>query len=143
MPATPAEALLDVNVLIAAVFEDHEAHARAKVFVESLRRFATTPTTQGGFLRFATRSIGGKPPGLSMEQAMSQLKVLTGNANHVFLGDVIPFMDVDERSIQGHRQWTDAYLLTCARYHGIAFATLDEKMKRLDDSNRPMVFVLL
>lgn len=55
MPSTPTEALLDVNVVIASVFADHEMHGRARSFVEELERFYTTPTTQGGFLRFATR----------------------------------------------------------------------------------------
>ena len=54
MPST-TEALLDVNVLIASVFEDHMHHARARTFVEGLEHFYTCPTTQGGFLRFATR----------------------------------------------------------------------------------------
>jgi predicted nucleic acid-binding protein len=49
MPATPTEALLDVNVLIATVFADHVAHTAARDFVDSLAKFGTTPTTQGGF----------------------------------------------------------------------------------------------
>ena len=55
MPSKPSEALLDVNVLIASVFADHVNHSVARLFVESLTRFYMTPTTQGGFLRFATR----------------------------------------------------------------------------------------
>ena len=51
MPST-TEALLDVNVLIAAVFEDHPEHAKANTFLSSLEHFYTCPTTQGGFLRF-------------------------------------------------------------------------------------------
>ena len=55
MPVTPSEALLDVNVLIAALFADHPSHPLAGSFVETLDWFHTTPTTQGGLLRFATR----------------------------------------------------------------------------------------
>jgi predicted nucleic acid-binding protein len=55
MPSIPTEALLDVNVLIASVFADHSMHKPARRFVEAVARFHTTPTTQGGFLRFATR----------------------------------------------------------------------------------------
>jgi predicted nucleic acid-binding protein len=55
MPSTPREALLDVNVIIAAVFADHMMHTAARRFVETLERFCTTPSTQGGFLRFAAR----------------------------------------------------------------------------------------
>ena len=32
MPATPTEALLDVNVIIAAVFADHMMHGAARSF---------------------------------------------------------------------------------------------------------------
>jgi predicted nucleic acid-binding protein len=49
------EALLDVNLLIACVVENHVDHRRAKKFLASLERFYTTPMTQGGFLRFMTR----------------------------------------------------------------------------------------
>lgn len=55
MPSTPTEAVLDVNVIIASIFADHVRHSVARRFVEGLDRFHTTPTTQGGFLRFATR----------------------------------------------------------------------------------------
>jgi predicted nucleic acid-binding protein len=44
----PSEALLDVNVIIASVFADHVMHLPARSFVESLTRFYTTPTVQGG-----------------------------------------------------------------------------------------------
>jgi toxin-antitoxin system PIN domain toxin len=39
------EALLDVNVLIAAVVENHVDHARVLAFLSTLERFHTTPTT--------------------------------------------------------------------------------------------------
>jgi hypothetical protein len=55
MPSTPTEAVLDVNIIIAAVFADHVKHAAARRFVEGLDRFHTTPMTQGGFLRFASQ----------------------------------------------------------------------------------------
>jgi len=44
MPATPNEALLDVNVLIAAIFADHPAHDFARPFVDNLQRFHASPT---------------------------------------------------------------------------------------------------
>jgi hypothetical protein len=74
MPSTPTEAVLDVNVIIASIFADHVMHARARQFVEALARFHTTPTTQGGFLRFATRPWKNErkekqPPRLTMAEA--------------------------------------------------------------------------
>jgi predicted nucleic acid-binding protein len=39
------DALLDVNVLIACVVENHADHQRAHRFLSTLERFRTTPTT--------------------------------------------------------------------------------------------------
>jgi predicted nucleic acid-binding protein len=61
MPST-IEALLDVNVLIASVFEDHPYCEQARKFVQGLEHFYTCPTTQGGFLRFATRPFDCRNP---------------------------------------------------------------------------------
>lgn len=105
MPST-TEALLDVNVLIASVFEDHVHHARARTFVEALEHFYTCPTTQGGFLRFATRpwkdTEKNQPPRLSMAAAHARLKELVDADEHVFLPDDLSFVDLSLRSMQGH-----------------------------------------
>ena len=143
----PTEALLDVNVLIAAVFADHVAHEKARLFVGSVERFATTPTTQGGFLRFATRPWKDaqkqeQPPRLTMAEAMGKLRELTAATGHIFLPDDVPFTALGLRSMQGHRQWRDAYLLHCARQHGVALASLDSRMANLDDPASPALFVV-
>ena len=77
MPST-TEALLDVNVLIASVFEDHAHYMRATAFVRSLDHFYTSPTTQGGFLRFASRPWKNaeaieQPPRLTIATAHTKL----------------------------------------------------------------------
>jgi predicted nucleic acid-binding protein len=46
------------------------------------------------------------------------------------------------RSMQGHRQWTDAYLLHLARKHGLAMASLESRMSNLDTPNTPVLFVV-
>jgi predicted nucleic acid-binding protein len=147
MPLTPTEALLDVNVIIASVFADHVMHLPARHFVESLKRFYTTPTVQGGFLRFATRPLKnqrGEPqqPRLAMREALAKLREFTEAAGHVFLDDDAPFTDLGLRSMQGHRQWTDAYLLHIARKHNLALASLESRMAVLDDAVTPQLFVV-
>ena len=144
----PTEALLDVNVLIAAVFADHVAHEKARRFVGAIGRFATTPTTQGGFPRFATRPWKDaqkqeQPPRLTVAEALEKLRELPAAAGHVFLPDDIPFTALSLRSMQGHRQWTDAYLLHCARHHGLALASLDSRMANLDDPASPALLVVV
>jgi toxin-antitoxin system PIN domain toxin len=147
MPSTPTEALLDVNVIIASVFSDHPMHERARRFVQSVERFYTTPMTQGGFLRFATRPWKNErkedqPPRLTTAEAHQKLAEYTHADGHVFLPDDAPFTELGLRSLQGHRQWTDAYLLHLARKHGLTFASLESRMSNLDDPAKPCLFVV-
>jgi toxin-antitoxin system PIN domain toxin len=147
MPSIPTEALLDVNVIIASVFADHVMHLPARRFVESLGRFFTTPTIQGGFLRFATRPLKSGPggqaePRLTMSEALAKLQEFTGAEGHMFVSDDAPFTDLSLRSMQGHRQWTDAYLLHIARSHGLKLASLESRMATIDDEVTPALFVV-
>ncbi len=147
MPSTPTEALLDVNVIIATVFADHVMHLPARRFVESLERFFTTPTVQGGFLRFATRPLRNErgsqqQPRLTMAEALAKLREITEDEGHVFVSDDAPFTELGLRSMQGHRQRTDAYLLHIARKHNLALASLESRMATLDDPVTPLLFVV-
>lgn len=147
MPLTPTEALLDVNVIIATVFADHVMHLPARRFVESLERFYTTPTVQGGFLRFATRPLKNdrgeqQQPRLRMSEALEKLREFTAAEGHVFVLDDVPFTDLRLRSMQGHRQWTDAYLLHIARKQGVVLASLESRMASLDNPETPTLFVV-
>jgi predicted nucleic acid-binding protein len=115
--------------------------------VNALERFHTTPMTQGGFLRFATRPWKNErkeeqPPRLTMAEAQAKLAEFTAADGHVFLPDDAPFTELGMRSMQGHRQWTDAYLLHLARKHGLAMASLESRMSNLDTPNTPVLFVV-
>ena len=147
MPGTPTEALVDVNVLIAAVFADHSMHVAARRFAEGLDRIYTTPTTQGGFLRFATRPWKNElkqeqPPRLSMSAAQATLQEFTRTPGHIFLPDDAAFTEINLRSMQGHRQWTDAYLLHLARKHHLVFASLESRLSNLDEPANSVLFVV-
>ena len=147
MRSKPTEALPDVNLLIAAVFADHVNHSAARQFVEELTRFWTTPTTQGGFLRFATRPWKNarkeeQPPRLSMAGALAKLRELTTAGGHEFLADDAPFTTLEARFLQGHRQWTDAYLIQLARQHNLTLASLDARMESLDLPADPVLFLV-
>ena len=148
MPSMPSNALLDVNIVIATVFADHVMHESARRFVEELERFYTTPTVQGGFLRFATRPLKNErgeqqQPRLTMAEALAKLREFTSADGHVFLPDDAPFTDLGVRSMQGHRQWTDAYLLHIARKHGLALASLESRMASIDDPAERVLFVVI
>ncbi len=147
MPSIPTEALLDVNVIIASVFADHVMHQPARRFVESLDRFYTTPTVQGGFLRFATRPLrnergGLQQPRLTMAEALAKLREFTEAEGHIFVSDDVPFTDLELRSMQGHRQWTDAYLLQIARKNNLTLASLESRMATIDNPATPALYVV-
>jgi predicted nucleic acid-binding protein len=147
MRSMPSEALLDVNVVIASVFADHINHLQARRFVELLERFYTTPTVQGGFLRFATRPLKNERgelqrPRLTMGEALAKLREFTETDGHAFISDDAPFTDIGLRSMQGHRQWTDAYLLHIAHKHNLMLASLESRMATLDDPATPVLFVV-
>ena len=142
-----SEALLDVNLLIAAVVENHVDHERALKFLSSLDRIYTTPTTQGGFLRFLTRPWKDEqrreqPPRMTIAKAHQTLREVTQWPRHGFLPDDEPFTGVSLRSMSGHRQWTDAYLLRLARKHNLKLATLERKMDNMDDAGSPALLVV-
>ena len=141
------EALLDVNLLIASVVENHVDHRRAHAFLSSLERFHTTRTTQGGFLRFLTRPWKDEqrreqPPRMTVADALQTLRDVIGSPKHVFLPDDELFINVSLRSLSGHRQWTDAYLLRLAQKHGLRFATLERKLDNMDDPHSPALLVV-
>lgn len=141
------EALLDVNLLIACVVENHVDHRCAKKFLSSLDLFYTTPTTQGGFLRFMTRPWKDEkrveqPPRMTVAEALETLRGVTGSPTHIFLPDDEPFTNVSLRSMSGHRQWTDAYLMRLARKNGLRFATLERKLNNMDDVRAPVLLVV-
>jgi hypothetical protein len=77
-----------------------------------------------------------------MVEALVKLREFTDADGHVFVGDDSPFTDLEMRSMQGHRQWTDGYLLHIARKHGIRLASLESRMATLDDPAKPTFFVV-
>lgn len=85
-----SEALLDVNLVIASVAENHANHERAQRFLQTLQTFRTTPTTQGGFLRFMTRpwrdeQKRDQPPRMSIAEAFATLRGVVESPKHAFL----------------------------------------------------------
>jgi len=54
--------LLDVNVLMALLWENHEQHAKTRSWFKDVSAFATCPVVQLGFATCSpTRAIGSCP----------------------------------------------------------------------------------
>jgi toxin-antitoxin system PIN domain toxin len=118
--------LLDANVLIALLVDDHVHHAAAENWFAGLDgTFATCPVTQGSLLRLLIRE--GQPAAT----ARAILAGTTAHPQHEFWPDDLPYTDVPVQGIIGHRQVTDAYLAQLARARGARLATFDQAMATL------------
>jgi toxin-antitoxin system PIN domain toxin len=122
--------LLDVNVLMALLWENHEHHDRARQWLRAAEGFATCPITQIGFARVSSHPMLGY--GMSPEEAFGVLRRFLADARHAFVHDDLSCEDralLTER-IPGAKHVTDHYLAALARQHGLKLATLDEPLSR-------------
>ncbi len=112
--------LLDANVLIAAIYEQHDHHAQASEWFEQhASEFSTNAITQGAFVRFLLRL------GAHSDDAIQQLDLITTHARHEFWPADFAFAGPMLQGVIGHRQVTDAYLAEMARVRDAKLATFD------------------
>jgi toxin-antitoxin system PIN domain toxin len=118
--------LLDANVLIALLVDDHVHHTAAENwFTGTSGNFATCPVTQGRLMRLLIRE--GQPAAT----AQAVLSRTAASSRHEFWPDDVPYTDVPAQGIIGHRQVTDAYLAQLARSRQARLATFDQAMVKL------------
>lgn len=124
-------ALLDVNVLIALLDENHTSHELASGWLADHIHdgWVSCPMTQNGCVRIL--SLPRYPNSLRMDEAMDRLRTAVSTPHHEFIADDISLLDnavVDSASLLGPGQVTDAYLLALAVAHGARFVTLDRSV---------------
>ena len=86
--------------------------------------------TESGFVR-ASSNPKVLPSFIAVEAARGVLSALRGVGGHRFLVNDVSLGGADVPPIAGHRQVTDAQLLTLARRHGIRLLTLDAGLTAL------------
>jgi uncharacterized protein len=119
-------ALLDANVLIALLVDDHVHHAPAETwFAGRSGGFATCPVTQGSLMRLLIRE------GQTAEAARAVIADVAADPRHEFWPDDVAYTDVRTAGIIGHRQVTDAYLAQLARRRAARLATFDHALAAL------------
>ena len=124
--------LLDVNVLLALAWPNHQFHAAAVHAMQNKRsRWATCALTQLGFLRLSSNPAvipGAKSPG----ECAALLEAMVSDPLHVYL-DRLPSVtgSMIFRGVLGYNQMTDAYLLHLARRHHAVFMTFDKRLLSL------------
>ena len=117
--------LLDVNVLMALLWENHEHHTKARLWFKGVSAFASCPVVQLGFARVSSHPLLGY--GLTPELAFGVLRQFIADPRHEFIPDDLSCADrvVRTELMSGANQITDRYLVAVARQHGFSLATLD------------------
>lgn len=134
MPALTAH-LLDVNALIALSWPKHEHHASAqRWFARNAHGgWGSCAMTQAGFVRITSQpGFGGQSK--SIAEVMGVLRNMLEHPGHRLVPLDFPFeaaISVCTGGVVGHRQVTDAYLLTAAMRAGMKLLTFDSGLNRL------------
>jgi len=127
--------LLDVNVLIALAWPNHIHHQPVRQWFDRHHEkgWATCPLTQLGFIRISSnpRFVDGA---VTPIDARSLLTRAVSRSEHVFWPDDVDWTKNDApvpSFVVGHRQVTDAYLVSLARCNKGRLATLDRGVSSL------------
>lgn len=129
--------LLDANVLIALVVDDHvHHHAAERWMADHDDRFATCSITEGSLIRLLIRE------GQTADTAKAIISAIAGDPRHEFWPDEISYGEVTLTGVIGHRQVTDAYLAQLARVHGGRLATFDQGLAKLHGDVAELIPVL-
>ena len=120
--------LLDVSVLLAAGYDYHLLHTRAKRWLEGIQmtdsapRLITCSITELGFVRIASGTTGLSS---SVTRAQMDLNRLKEKWSLTFVGDNLDASQLPPW-VNKSKQVTDGHLLQLAVNHGGILATLDK-----------------
>jgi predicted nucleic acid-binding protein len=114
--------LLDVNVLIAAIWTTHSQHRKTDAWLRG-KQLALCPISELGFLRISSHPRGLAAPMVDAERLLGD-----------FWKNLIPEFVQDDFSAAGINartsdELTDLYLAELAQRHNMKLATLDRGIK--------------
>lgn len=134
----PTPHLLDANALIALCWPAHEHHPRMLAWFKAHARhgWATCAVTQSAFIRVVMQPAFSGPAAAKMtvNDAAELLVRNTSHVQHSFVSLDFGFADVLATctgSLFGHRQITDAYLLTAAIKNDMKLLSFDAGLTSL------------
>ncbi|QTD47097.1 TA system VapC family ribonuclease toxin [Ottowia testudinis] len=128
-------ALLDANALIALCWPQHEHHARIHRWfaAHAAQGWATCAFTQAAFLRIVSQpSFAGRA--VPMADVAASLMHSIAHPQHRYLAatpDLAAVLATCTGGVLGHRQVTDAWLLTAAVQHQMKLLTFDKAVYTL------------
>jgi toxin-antitoxin system PIN domain toxin len=131
--------LLDVNVLLALAWPNHQFHRAVLSRLErSTEQWSTCALTQLGFIRLSSNPA---VVGLSKSpaEAAALLREVVEDPLHVYLETLpapsdAPVIDCFAR-ILGSKQVTDAYLLRLAQAHDTTLVTFDRRIQAMAEQD--------
>ncbi len=125
-------ALLDVNALVALAWDSHVHHVAMRSWFGDARGggWATCAVTESGFVRVSSNPKVLPSP-IGVEAARGVLSALRSAGGHRFLANDVSLVDPDVPALTGHRQVTDAQLVTLARRHDLRLVTFDARVVAL------------
>lgn len=119
--------LLDVNVLLALGWEQHEHHAATINRLQSTQAWASCAITQLGFIRISSMP-GVFHVSLTPAQAAEVLGKLIADSLHRSLPDIAAVTGVDWTPVRHAKHTTDAYLVALASAHQARLLTFDRQL---------------
>ena len=119
--------LLDVNALVAGVYEDHEHHFAMRSWLKDNKseKLTIAPLVATGCLRVLMTISGERKP----TSLVSAIRSFRDFYNIQTIGDDIELERLG-KWIGGAKQVTDAHLLAIAKKNGLKLVTFDKKIPR-------------
>ena len=115
--------LLDVNVLLAAIWTEHPHHQRTFTWLNK-KSIAVCPISELGFIRISTNARG--PFNAPMDRTRSLLKSFLSQRNVRRISADLPVLASHAGKSDAV---TDVYLVELAARHEMKLATLDENIR--------------
>ena len=121
-------ALLDINVLLALAWPNHQHHSHAQAWfgANASEGWATCALTQLGFIRLSSNPAFSSNA-VSPRNAASLLSAWTRHEAHLFLQSPPADDSSIYGSVLGHKQVNDAWLVEVARQNNGCLVTLDRR----------------
>jgi toxin-antitoxin system PIN domain toxin len=113
--------LLDVSLLLAAIWADHPQHAKAFAWLTGTS-VVLCPLTELGFLRISTNKKAINAP---MEKARDLLQKFAADRQAIRIAADLQALDSHPAKSE---DVTDHYLANLAGLHGVRLATLDQRI---------------
>ncbi len=122
-------ALLDINVLLALTWPNHQHHSQAQswFFAHAGQGWATCALTQLGFVRLSSNPAFTSSA-VSPSDAAALLAAWTRHEGHQFIESPSAQDPAIYANALGHQQVNDAWLVEVARQSNGSLVTLDKRV---------------